>query len=191
MRYGLLLSLALCACGTSLSYIPTSDAPRKQRARSADQVEIFMTGAPERPYVEVGMIESQQEKMSLDDEQDVIAKMRAYAGEQGCDALAIFSGNDATVSHGGSNVNNVTTLKGYRGSCLVYTGQPAAAPFPAPTPFATPAANSCMPNATQLCYGPGGCRGGQSCTADGKAYTACDCGNAPAQTSSVSQPAAP
>jgi hypothetical protein len=166
MRYGLLLSLALCGCGTSLNYIPTSSSPRQLSARSADEVEIFMTGAPNRPYVEVGMIESQQEEYSVDDEQEVIQKMRNYAGERGCDALVIFSGNDATVDHGGSNQSSIRTLKGYRGSCVVYTGQPQA-----------PAASSCIPNTTQLCYGPGGCRGGQSCTADGKGYTVCDCGN--------------
>lgn len=198
MRYGLCLLLTLCGCGTSLNYVATADPPRPLFVRSADQVEIFMTRAPDRPAIEIGMIESQQEEMSSDDSKEVIGKMRIFAGKRGCDALVIFAGNDATVGQGGPTYASVKTLKGYRGSCVVYTGPstgqlpaataiaPAAAPAAAPTavtepPAAAPTGSSCMPNSTQLCYGAGGCRGGQSCTADGRGYTVCDCGNAAAR----------
>jgi hypothetical protein len=147
--------------------------------RDPAQVEIYMTRAPDRPAVEIGMIESQQQELSSDDQKEIIEKMRLFAGKRGCDALVIFPGNDATV--GGTNNTSVSTLKDYRGSCLVYTGpapsaaqQPSATAAAAPPAEATPAANSCMPNSTQLCYGPGG----QRCTDDGRAYTLCDCGNA-------------
>jgi hypothetical protein len=120
------------------------------------------------------MIESQHENMSLDDPHEVIDKMRTFAGQLGCDALVIFAGNDATVVGGGSNSTISQTLKGYRGSCLVYTAQP---PRHLPNPvLARP--TTCMPNATQLCYGPGGCRGAQRCAEDGKSFTLCDCGPA-------------
>jgi hypothetical protein len=45
----------------------------------------------------------------------------------------------------------------------------AAAPAPAPAPRA------CVPGATQLCFGPGACRGGQACLGDGSGFTACAC----------------
>lgn len=36
----------------------------------------------------------------------------------------------------------------------------------------------CVPGATQLCLGPGACRGAQPCLADGRGYGVCDCGAA-------------
>lgn len=190
MRYGLFFLLALygVGCGTALNYIPTTDPPRPLYVKSADKVDIFMTKAPSRPFIEIGMIESQQQSASLDDERQVVAKMRHFAGERGCDALVIFSGNDATVTSGGKDYTTSTTLKGYRGSCLVYTGAepnaaaaaPAAASTEAP-PMAAASTGTCMPNSTQLCYGPGGCRGGQRCAEDGRSYTLCDCGNVASQ----------
>jgi hypothetical protein len=44
-----------------------------------------------------------------------------------------------------------------------------AAPAPAPT-------SSCTPGATQKCYGPGACEGGQRCNDKGTAFLPCDCG---------------
>lgn len=172
-----LISLAavalLCVgCGTVLNFVPTRESPQPPRVRSADEVEVFMAGEPNRPYVEIGMVESQQQSASLDNEQAIIGKMRAYAGKQGCDGLRIFAGNDASEVHSSSSGTWSSTRKGYRGACLVYTGPPPT------TASASTAAGSCMPNATQLCYGPGGCRGGQSCAADGQSFTPCDCGPA-------------
>jgi hypothetical protein len=178
MRHELLCLFLLCgaACGTELNYIETARPPRNLFVRGPEQVEVFMTSKPTRPFVELGMIESQQESLSLDDAQAVVAKMREFAGECGCDALVIFAGNDTTKTSGGKDFTSSRTLKGYRGACLVYTG-PAAKPAAEPL-----ASNSCLPNSTQLCYGPGACRGGQRCTVDGKGYTLCDCGGSDAPT---------
>jgi hypothetical protein len=180
-RFGLfyLLALGNAACGTGtgtgpalkLNYIETREPPRNLSLHAPEQVELFMAGKPNRPFVEVGMIESQQEESTSEDgAQELVAKMRRFAGERGCDALVILGDNDATGVSGTQFVTASYTLKGYRGSCLVYTAAPAPAP----------AAVGCIPGSTQLCYGPGGCRGGQRCTADGMSYTLCDCGNSPA-----------
>jgi hypothetical protein len=160
-----------------------------------------MTGRPNRPYVDVGMIESQQETYSRDSGEVIIAKMRKFAGKHGCDGLVIFAGNDAAIERGSSDSSWIDTLKGYRGSCIVYVdGPPAAGPPALGPPGAGPVANAaqaqhasapsppqpsaamgCIPNSTQLCYGPGGCRGGQRCLENGRAYTLCDCGDADEQ----------
>jgi hypothetical protein len=34
----------------------------------------------------------------------------------------------------------------------------------------------CVPGTTMECVGPGACRGGQSCNAEGTSYGTCDCG---------------
>jgi len=36
----------------------------------------------------------------------------------------------------------------------------------------------CIPGTTQICLGPGACRGAQACESDGRGYGVCDCGNA-------------
>lgn len=51
---------------------------------------------------------------------------------------------------------------------------PSAAPAPAPAPAAP---RVCVPGATQACVGPGGCSGGQACSADGTRYADCNCGS--------------
>jgi hypothetical protein len=60
----------------------------------------------------------------------------------------------------------------------VPTSSATAAPGP------TPPARACVPGATQSCIGPGGCSGGQACTADGSRFDTCDCGAASAPTPS-------
>ena len=51
-----------------------------------------------------------------------------------------------------------------------------------------PSAQACVPGATQACVGPGACRGGQQCLADGAAFGPCDCG---ATTPAAPAPPAP
>jgi hypothetical protein len=114
-RFGLFFLLALgnAACGTGtalkLNYIETREPPRNLSLRAPEQVELFMAGKPNRPFVEVGMIESQQESH---DAQELVAKMRRFAGERGCDALVILGDNDATEVIGTQFVTASYTLKG-------------------------------------------------------------------------------
>jgi hypothetical protein len=58
-------------------------------------------------------------------------------------------------------------------------GPSAGAPAPS-APLAVSAAGLCTPGASQACVGVAGCKGGQVCAADGKAFGPCDCGPAPA-----------
>lgn len=51
----------------------------------------------------------------------------------------------------------------------------AGARAPARAP-AHPPGMVCVPGATQVCVGGGGCRGGQYCLANGAGYSPCDCG---------------
>lgn len=165
--------LLSCACGTSLTFARTQTSPHKLQPRAAEQVQVFMVDRPTRPYVEIGMVEALNEYQTYNEDRAMsrlIKNMREYAGELGCDALVILGGNDSTVSPLGAFGNSPGRYKGYRGSCLVYVNRSAAS-----LPAVSAAATTCVPNSTQLCYGPGGCRGGQSCTAEGHSYTPCDC----------------
>jgi hypothetical protein len=70
------------------------------------------------------------------------------------------------------------------------TSPPSSAPpqesAPVPVPKVAPAAppepaRVCIPGSTQACVGPGGCSGGQICSAAGTHFEACDCGPPKAQ----------
>ncbi len=55
--------------------------------------------------------------------------------------------------------------------------------------------SSCSAGETRACVGPGACKGGQACLADGSAFGSCDCGNAslpaaPAEPASAASPGA-
>lgn len=147
--------LGTIGCSTNVSFMPTNKAPRALQARAVDEVELFTTTKPERSHVEVGLIEVQQQSLSVDDEKAVMNKLRAEAAKQGCDGLVITGTNDAVQMIDGDG----TTLKGYRGTCIVYKEMPAAdeaiggsgdeatmpeAPAPAPAP-ATDAPASAQP----------------------------------------------
>ncbi len=51
-----------------------------------------------------------------------------------------------------------------------------ASPDAAGPALARPSKMLCVPGATQVCVGSGGCRGGQYCLANGSGYSPCDCG---------------
>jgi hypothetical protein len=159
MRWALSLSVfvASAACGASLSFTRTDGGVRATQPRGPVQVELFTTGRPLRPNVELGVMESDRGS-SRDEDAQVLAKMREYAGELGCDALVLL--DEAAGPH--------------RGSCLIYTAPPMLAPPPASTGNVAPAA--CLPNVAQACFGANGCRGMQTCSTDGKSYSPCACG---------------
>jgi hypothetical protein len=50
---------------------------------------------------------------------------------------------------------------------------------------------SCSAGETRTCVGPGACKGGQSCLADGSGFSACDCGVSSAPPPSAAPPEAP
>lgn len=120
-----LLAAALLGCGTHIAYMPTNTPPRMLKPRGVDSVQVFTTRPPERPYVEVGIIETQQESIySTDDATAVFSQLRDEAARQGCDGLVLLGSNDrmelqGTSSHfGGTTYSH--TLKGYRGTCIVW-----------------------------------------------------------------------
>jgi len=143
MRLGLLLAVAatLLGCGTRTSYTQLNSPPAPMNPRDPASVEVFTATRPERPYVEVGIIEAQQRsEFSSDDMPEIVAELRARAAEEGCDAVLINSNNDAVVGSTNDGWGSTSTLKGFRGACLMYKpGAPApaaAAPAAAPAPAA-------------------------------------------------------
>lgn len=168
---------SLSGCGTAISFVPTNTAPRPMHPRAPQEVAVFST-LPPRPYMEVALLEARQESgYSLDSNEDVIAKLRAAAAQHGCDGLLMTGSADSVVGSSNHGTGSVSTLKGYKASCLVWTTDPAGPPVPvAVQPPPPPPIPHCVPGESRACVGPGGCSGGQACAADGKHYEPCDCG---------------
>jgi hypothetical protein len=202
LAFILLFSIVGCG-GAELSFTPLQAAPRPLYARIGAQVELFLAARPTRPFVEIGMIQSQGGSSS--DQAGILAEMRGIAGQHGCDGLIILGANEAVNAAPGAIVA-ASPSNAYRGSCIVYSAAapavaatpaapsaltpvaPSPTPPPAPVvmttaPVATtqittaskPAAASCKPNASVSCYGIGGCSGTQRCAADGSRYSPCAC----------------
>ncbi|HKA91924.1 MAG TPA: hypothetical protein VKE22_29880 [Haliangiales bacterium] len=129
--------LFLAACGTTITAVPTNRPLRVMSPRDPMSVEMFTSGIPQRPYVEVAYLESQQESdLSFDNAPTVMMKMREEAGKMGCDGLIIGGANDAVVGGTFRGTGSTTTLRGYRGTCIQWTDGPQAA-----APVAPPVAN--------------------------------------------------
>jgi len=131
MRNGLLLvaiAASLLGCGTRTSYTQLNPSPVPMHERDPSTVEVFSAGKPERPYVEVGIIEAQQRSgFSSDDMPEIVAEMRERAAAQGCDGMIIVSNNDTVVGATVSGDGSTDTLKGFRGACIMYRSAAPAA----------------------------------------------------------------
>ena len=111
----------MCACGVGVSYTQLRPSAELSPVPPSS-VELFLSPPP-RQYVELGMIEVQQEAYNSDQSGALIQDMRIRAGRAGCDALIIVGTNDATIGHRYST----WTEKGFRGICAVWADGPRAA----------------------------------------------------------------
>ena len=125
MRSSLLAVLLITACGTTTQFAPTNPSPHPLAARPAESVAVFATGLPDRPFVEVGIIQARQSsEFSVDELPEILAEMRIEAGHRGCDGLVINGTRDAsssttTVSHR-AMTSSSKTLEGFWGACIVF-----------------------------------------------------------------------
>ncbi len=115
MRIAALLLLA--ACGSTIRTTEINPAPHPLGARPPETVEVFTSGPPARPHVDVSFLEIQQEsKLSIDDTRELIAKLRIEAAARGCEGLVIGG-----VTHEPTGGDQTTSLKGMTATCIVYT----------------------------------------------------------------------
>jgi len=144
--------------------------------RAPEEVQVFSTAPPNRAYVEVGLLEAGQDSYNYASTEELIEKLRSYAGRKGCEGLIITGSADRVESQGKSPTGStiVETKRGFKAACVMFVDESAAATASATQPNAP----SCIPGESRACVGVGGCKGGQVCSADGKRFDACDCGTA-------------
>jgi hypothetical protein len=111
----------LVACGPSISVTPLNPSPRPFTPRNPMAVEIYTTGLPQRPYVEVAALSAKGGKA-----EEHVPAMREEAGKMGCDALVFTTmPRDATATGYNWKTGGVTSTSANSGStatCVVWNG---------------------------------------------------------------------
>ena len=111
----------LAACGPKVSVTPLNPSPRPFTARHPMSVEIYTTGLPQRPYVEVAALSAKGGNA-----EEHVPAMRDEAGKMGCDALVFTTmPRDATATGYNWKTGGVTSTSANSGStatCVVWTG---------------------------------------------------------------------
>jgi hypothetical protein len=144
-------SLFACGGGSRSTFIETGARPPAWSGRSVSDVEVFTATRPTQPFREAGIIESRQASQWSGGGNDVMLELRSAAAARGCDGVIVTGSADEVVSHttthressrtlaagAGPPVivpgeettrTHLTTLKGYRAVCIVYTRQRSADP---------------------------------------------------------------
>ena len=114
------IGLLASGCGTYVTFTPLNTAAAGPR-RSADEVDVYLSGPPERRHRDVGLLEAEQESdLSLDDTRDMLKKLRERAGAHGCDAIfvkGVGSNTHATLGI----TDHPSSTKAITATCICYT----------------------------------------------------------------------
>jgi hypothetical protein len=106
------------ACGTSIQETQINPAPRTMAPRAPESVEVFSSGQPQRPHVDVAYLEAEQSSgFSVDNTPDFITKLRVRAAARGCDAIVLGS----VTNHLDGGGRYASNQKGILATCVVYT----------------------------------------------------------------------
>ena len=147
----LFLLVALAGCGRMIhsDFVRTRPGPHPTTPRPPETVEVFIAERPARPFTEIGFVEVQEARGRYTSS-ELVAELRARAGQEGCDAVIFLGDNDAVWSSSSSSTSTTTsgdddgsgssttttttesdsagTRNGYRGACIVYLDPVSGAP---------------------------------------------------------------
>ena len=110
---------------------------------------------------------------------DKLCREQGYTVSEARDQLELL-GHEQGQSQVEVRKSQATIYCGKTAPAPAHSPDPAQPPPPPPSPSLTPAPASspprvCVPGSSQACVGPGGCSGGQACSADGTHFAPCDC----------------
>ena len=127
----LVTTLALAACGTSIRETVINTPPRQMAPRPIESVEMFTSGAPARPHVDVAFLEAEEaSSLSTSETHDMLNALRKRGAERGCDAIVVGGLSSRDPSLNDTETWLVDRPKGRKGiyaTCIVYTAPPVAA----------------------------------------------------------------
>lgn len=119
--------MTIAACGSSIRATEINSAPRPLAARPPESVEIFTSGPPLRPHMDLAYYEARQSsEFSSDDTRELIVKMRVAAARRGCDGLVV-GGITHETTRTIFDSHRPTSNKGLTATCIVYTDAPQVA----------------------------------------------------------------
>jgi hypothetical protein len=138
-RLVLLVATLVAGCGTSLHATMINPAPHAMQPRPPQTVEMFSSGPPHRPYVDVAYLEAEQESSySVDGTSDFIAQLRERAARMGCDGVVLGGVTNAPDAVASITADINASRKGITATCVMYLPE-AVAQSPAPAaPAAAP-----------------------------------------------------
>ena len=115
----------LGACGTATHTTVINPAPHAMRPRPPETIELFTSGAPDRPHRDVAVIEAEeQSSFSTADTGDILAALRARGAQLGCDGVVLGGSSSRDPGLRDTEtwlVENPKGRKGFYGTCIVYT----------------------------------------------------------------------
>jgi hypothetical protein len=140
-----LAALLLAAgCGTSIQATAINPSPYPLAARPPMSVELFTSGPPARPYVDVALLEAEAtSSLSTDRTPEMLSALRARGAQLGCDGIVLGGMSSRDPSLGDAETWLVEHPRGRNGvyaTCIVYTAPPMVSARAAPTAAAAPAA---------------------------------------------------
>jgi hypothetical protein len=134
-----LTATLLGGCGTFVDFTQINDPPHPLQPRSSASVEVFSSGPPSRPHVDVAIVEVEQTH-SLNEQGTglMIQRMREQAAAIGCDAIVLRGVTDHQGALPGSGWDLVDPGSTKReATCVVYDdGEPPPRSFRATRPMA-------------------------------------------------------
>jgi hypothetical protein len=108
----------LSACtATTVNYSPLNPSPRALAPRPPSSIDVFASGPPDRPHVDVGMITVEEGDVGESSPQELLALLRQNAARQGCDALVVSPPSSKTDS---DLLAYTHSRRIYSGTCVVY-----------------------------------------------------------------------
>jgi hypothetical protein len=128
-HYLVALALSAAACGTAVKTIEINPAPRAMGPRPPQTVEMFTSGPPQRPYVDVALLEAEEESsFSSDKTPEMLTALRERAAQMGCDAVVLGGMTSRDPNLGDAETwlsDDVRGRKGVYATCIVYTSADA------------------------------------------------------------------
>jgi len=121
----------LAGCGTFTDFTPINSPPHELTGRPASQVQVFASGPPRRPYVDVAVIQVEQTHgLNEQGAQLRIDSIRARAAALGCDAVVLGGITDHAGARSGSALSLLDPGSTKQtAACIVYEDKEDVRPF--------------------------------------------------------------
>jgi hypothetical protein len=138
--WSVLAGSLLGGCGTFVDFTPINEPPHPLQPRSSASVEVFSSGPPARPHVDVAIVEVEQTH-SLNEQGTglMIQRMREQAAAIGCDAIVLRGVTDHQGAQPGSGWDLLDPGSTKReATCVVYDDDPGVGSFNRAAPTTAP-----------------------------------------------------